>query len=79
MKNPLFKAYDWFDTIKEPWRFILFFFPAIVLIMGSHSGQRYLAPICIVLFLFFFITRFIHVFGKEIVQWFKDMNKLMRS
>jgi len=69
------KAYDWYDNQKDPWRFVIFFFPAMFLIMGSHGDSKVFAVICVCALFFLLITRFTHLYGALVAKLYRDFKE----
>jgi hypothetical protein len=63
MKKIIFKIYDRYEGIKEPWRFILFFAFVMLNVMGTHSENAIIVLVSLVAFLIAFATRFWYILG----------------
>jgi hypothetical protein len=53
--------YKWYDTLKEPTRFLVFFIPAVALIMVSASAPRPFNFVANGLLLIALVTRAIYI------------------
>lgn len=53
--------YKWYDKLKEPKRFLVFFIPAAILIIGTNVSSLYINIACWVLLLTMLVTRIVAV------------------
>lgn len=53
--------YKWYDTLKEPTRFFVFFIPAAALIMATASAPRPFNLVAMGLLLMALVTRAIYI------------------
>lgn len=78
MKTPVDRLYRWHEELKEPYKFILMFVPAMILIMCAHSSITPLSIIGIILFIFFFATAFIYHLGEWAVECWNELEEQVR-
>lgn len=53
--------YKWYDKLKEPKRFLVFFIPAALLIVGTGVPNLYINVVSWILLLTLLVTRIIYV------------------
>ena len=53
--------YKWYDKLKEPKRFLVFFIPTALLIVGVYIPNLYVSVTCLTLLFTLLVTRMIYV------------------